>query len=319
MKRILTFPILVLIIFALIFGVTMVALSLKSHNREYQDQNLISGNDKVYEKSYSVEPGGKLVVDADVGDITVTGGDKNEVAVTVAARGSGENLSRFTVSSSQDGNTVKVIAKLKHKYFNFFGENSPDVHIDVQVPATFNLHLSTSGGDIALDNVKGTIDGETSGGDLVLRKLDGEVRMNTSGGNISLKHSQGNYTLETSGGNIGGVDVNGPIHFETSGGNIELRESDGKVYASTSGGDITVELKDNKGVDLSTSGGNLSVRLPKTIAAEVRAEASGGDVSCDFPFEGKLREGSLRGKINGGGNLIRLETSGGDIVINPME
>ena len=76
---------------------------------------------------------------------------------------------------------------------------------------------------------------------------------------------------------------------------------------------------DNKGIDLETSGGNLVVKLPKSISAEVSAQTTGGDVNCDFQFSGKLREGNLQGKINGGGNLIKLETSGGDIVISSVE
>ena len=51
------------------------------------------------------------------------------------------------------------------------------------------------------------------------------------------------------------------------------------------------------------------------FSADVRAEATGGDVSCEFPFEGRMKDESLHGKINGGGNQIRLESSGGSIAI----
>jgi DUF4097 and DUF4098 domain-containing protein YvlB len=91
------------------------------------------------------------------------------------------------------------------------------------------------------------------------------------------------------------------------------------MYASTSGGNIRASLKSNQGIELSTSGGNINVRVPATIKADVRAEASGGDVSCEREFSGKLKEGSMDGKINGGGNLIRLDTSGGDITIDSFD
>ena len=111
----------------------------------------------------------------------------------------------------------------------------------------------------------------------------------------------------------------GSLDVETSGGNIIIKNSDAKLTASTSGGDIQVELKDNKGINLSTSGGNITVSLPKSISAQVDATTTGGDVSCDFAFAGKIKDGSMHGKINGGGNLIQVETSGGDIVINSIE
>jgi hypothetical protein len=319
MKKLIAIPILILILFALLFCATMVGVSLRSQKSTWNDEMIMTGGNKVYEKTYQVQPDGKLIIDADVGDIIITGSDKNEVTISVTARGSEEKLKRFSVSSSQEGNTIRIDGKMKRQYLNMFGENTPNVRFDVQVPKVYNLRLNTSGGDIALDDIKGSLEGETSGGDLDLRHLEGKVRMNTSGGNVNLKSSEGDFVLETSGGNMAGDDVTGPVHLETSGGNIELQNCDGKVFASTSGGNIHAALKDNKGVELSTSGGNLSVRLPKTISADVNADASGGDVSCDFPFSGKLREGTLRGKINGGGNVIRLETSGGDIVINSLE
>jgi DUF4097 and DUF4098 domain-containing protein YvlB len=139
--------------------------------------------------------------------------------------------------------------------------------------------------------------------------------MSTSGGNVDISRSHGDVFLETSGGNMTGDAVEGTIHMQTSGGNIGLTDCDGKVSASTSGGNIRAAMRDNKGIDLSTSGGNLRVFLPPGAKGEVNAEASGGDVSCDFPFSGKIKEGHMNGSINGGGPLIRLETSGGDISI----
>ncbi len=308
----------VLVVFAVLFGATMVALSVRTHGARTQEHFTWGANHNV-EKTFSVQPGGKIVIDADAGDVSIVGTDKQEVAIRVVAHGSEANLNRYKVDFSQEGNTVRVEGRFERKHFMFFESNSIDAHYDVEVPREFNLMLKTSGGNIVVQNVKGSIEGSTAGGDIDLTKLDGPVNLSTSGGNVTIQQATGEFTLETSGGNITSDDVTGGIHLETSGGNIEVRNSDGKVYASTSGGNIRVVLKDNKGIDLSTSGGNLVVRLPKAISADVRAEASGGDVSCDFPFNGKVREGRMNGKINGGGNLIRLETSGGDIVLNSVE
>jgi len=308
----------VLVVFALLFGATMVALSIRSHAAKPQERFEWGTNQNV-EKTFSVQPGGKIVIDADAGDVSIVGTDKQEVGIRVVAHGSEENLQRYKVNFSQDGNTVRVEGHFRQKHFLFFGSNSIEVHFDIEVPREFNLSMQTAGGNIIVQNIKGSVDGSTAGGDIELTKLEGTVNLSTSGGNVTVKEGIGDFVLETSGGNITGDDLNGGIRFETSGGNIDIRNSDGKVYASTSGGNIRATLKDNKGVELSTSGGNLVVRLPKTVSADVHAEASGGDVSCDFPFNGKLREGKMNGKINGGGNLIRLETSGGDIVLNEVE
>jgi DUF4097 and DUF4098 domain-containing protein YvlB len=228
-------------------------------------------------------------------------------------------MDKFNVEFSQDANTVRVTGRAEKRAFRLFDNNSLQVRYEIHLPKNFNLHLETAGGNIVLSGVDGSLQGETSGGDLNLSDLSGTVHMHTSGGNISLRNTRGDLVAETSGGNIRGENVSGSIHVETSGGNITFRESDGKLYASTSGGDIRVSLTDNKGIDVSTSGGSITLTLPKTISANVQAETTGGDVTCDFSFAGHLRDGSLNGTINGGGNLIKAETSAGDIVINEAD
>lgn len=308
----------VLVACAVLFAATMIGLSVRSHPY-VRGESYGPGGDKKSEKTFSVSPGGKLIVKADEGDITISGTESSEVSVRVYARGSDEQLRRFDVQMNQEGNDVRIDGRQERKYFHLFENNSLDVQYDIHVPRDFNLDLGTAGGNITVDNVKGAVDGGTSGGDLDLSRLEGKVNLTTSGGNIGIRESNGGFTLETSGGNIRAEAIVGDMSLETSGGNIDLRNGDGKLTASTSGGNIRVQLRDNKGIDLSTSGGNLTVRLPKTTSGDVRAEATGGDVNCEFEFSGKLKDGSLNGKINGGGNPIRLETSGGDIMINSIE
>jgi DUF4097 and DUF4098 domain-containing protein YvlB len=309
---------LILVVCALLFGATMIALSLR--NRTVSDvASSRWGNDKKIEKTFTVAQGGILRLDADEGDITLVGTQANEVSVRITARGTEERVQRYDVTFNEDGNTVTIDGRQDRHYFQLFNSGGFEVRYEVKVPSSFNLDLHTSGGNISVSNVKGKVDGETSGGDLDLTGLDGHVKLATSGGNVTVRKSTGELFLETSGGNMTGDGVSGSIHMETSGGNIDLLDSEGKLFASTSGGNIHVAMKDNKGIDLSTSGGNLSVKLPKDVHADVTAEASGGDVSCDFPFAGKIKEGRMNGKINGGGEIIKLETSGGDITINSIE
>ena len=308
----------ILIVLAVAFGATMIALSVRTRSFD-RSTNSVLGDDKKIERTFPVKSDGTLYLDSDVGNISVVGTDKEELEVRVVATGSDEQLRKFDVSFDQTGNDVKVKGELKRKHFGWFGDNWLDIQFEIRVPSSYNLSLRTSGGNIEIENVKGKINGETSGGNLDFTGLNGDVSMSTSGGNVTIKKSDGNFKLETSGGNMIAESITGPLHMETSGGNIDITGLDGKVDASTSGGNVHASLKSNKGVDLSTSGGNISVKLPKTVTAHVKAEASGGDVTCDLEFSGRIKDGTMNGKINGGGELIKLETSGGDIIINSNE
>lgn len=308
----------VLVILALAFAATMIALSVRDRH-SYRVETGEWGSPTTMDKKFTVKSGDKLVVDADEGDVTITGTDGDELTVRVSERGSKDMLSQYHITFDQSGDVVTIRGKHERKLFHFFDYNSSEIHFDISLPRQFNLHLETSGGDMNISDVEGEMYGETSGGNIVVDKLKGKITFSTSGGNVEFANSSGDMSFETSGGNIKGQNCEGPLRVQTSGGNIRLTGLDGKVHAETSGGDIRLDAKDNKGIDLSTSGGSVVVNLPKNISGNVRAETTGGDVSCDFPFQGKSKDGSLNGTINGGGEYIRLESSGGDIEIHSVD
>jgi hypothetical protein len=71
-------------------------------------------------------------------------------------------------------------------------------------------------------------------------------------------------------------------------------------------------------VYVETSGGDIDIRVPAGTGALIDASTSGGEVICDLPItmNGKLDESRIRGTINGGGEMIRARTSGGDIRVS---
>ena len=309
---------LLLVAIAVLFGAAMIALSVKRGERAGDETDSWSDGKDV-DRKFSVKAGDKLVLDADEGDVTIIGTDAEEVSVHVFMKGSDSRLRRYRLDMGQSGSVVTIRGREERRVFYWFNDNSIDVRFDIQVPRKFDLRVGTSDGDLRIEHVEGNILGETSGGDVEGSDLTGKVKISTSGGNMRMRKLSGEIAMETSGGDVHGEDVSGTIRAETSGGSISFLRSEGALHAETSGGDIRVELSGNNGIDLSTSGGSILVTLPKSTTGDVSAETSGGEVSCDFAFSGKVQEGSLHGKINGGGNRIRLETSGGDIMIHAVE
>ena len=60
--------------------------------------------------------------------------------------------------------------------------------------------------------------------------------------------------------------------------------------------------------------------LPRSVAVDLDAESSGGKVVSAIPVtttvSGEQKPGNLRGKINGGGPMLSLRASAGDIRLN---
>jgi hypothetical protein len=282
---------------------------------------------RTVEKTFTVQSGGLLKVQTSGGDITVVNGvSDSEVKVTAKERidadsdaKADELLKELTLTIEQQGGNITALAKYEKKGGWHWGNTPVSVSFTVVLPRNFNVDLNTSGGNIDLASIAGKARLRTSGGNLKLDRVEGEVDGNTSGGNISLHEGTAAVKLSTSGGDIDVARAGGEADLSTSGGNINIDSVRGRVTATTSGGNVKAGIEGAlKGdCDLSTSGGTVVVSVDKGVAFDLKAHTSGGTVDVDGLTisleQGGLRKSSLSGKVNGGGPLLSLGSSGGDI------
>jgi len=267
----------------------------------------------IREKSFQVKDWQNVYVNASGADVKVESWDKEEVYVKIFANRNAEEKMRFDIY--QEGDVVKVIAKKRGSFFSWFG-NSFNVRIEIMTPKNFNTHVETSGGDIRVSNLTGGFKLDTSGGDISLINTEGKVNAETSGGNITLNRQKGSMNLSTSGGDIICAEAEGDLYAETSGGDIKIDLNEGKLHAETSGGDITIIYSGvNRGITAETSGGDIKVKLPSDFKAKVHLETSGGGIHNNFSNSRseRVRRGEVDAMFNGGGEILRLETSGGEV------
>ena len=323
-------------------GVCLVALSSAAHAAE-----------KRLDRTFSVAPGGRLTIESDGTDLRVEGTRRQPGHRAHPAERLGAHAGAHDVDRRPSGNDVAVAAKHGNgKWTDWFGGWNLDGRIEVQVPRDYNIDIRTSGGDIKVGQLKGDARGRTSGGDIQVVDIQGPVEMHTSGGDVRVEQVEGATRLGTSGGDIEIARLNGDLDAKTSGGYIHLDDVvgkvmartssgnvvargvrgdsdlktsggdiratiDGKIAAHTSGGDVTAELVGaNRGISVSSSGGDLTVRVPKDTKGELNAATSGGSVRTELPVTTtEMGERKLTGTINGGGNPIHARTSGGSIKV----
>jgi DUF4097 and DUF4098 domain-containing protein YvlB len=178
-----------------------------------------------------------------------------------------------------------------------------------------------SGGDIVIGEAGGNVLAQTSSGSIRLGTVQGTSDLKNSGGNISIQTARGDATLSTSSGSIRLSRAAGKVDAHNSGGSISVGEAQDVVLAHTSSGDISVNLA---GVPKSecrfeVSGGGIKLGIPHPAGFDIDARASGGNVVSTFPIgttvNGSTQRGSVQGKINGGGTVLVLRSSSGDIRI----
>jgi hypothetical protein len=299
------------------------------------------------QRTFSVRPGGRLIMDVEPGSIEVKTTSDTRIVVDVFRKVEGagdtraeEILRQHEVNFEQQGNDLMIRAKFPHENFRLWRRPGLQVRYIVSIPTEFNVDLKTSGGGIRVDDLRGEVRVKTSGGGLQFGKIEGPIIGNTSGGGISLAGCNGKVEVRTSGGGInigsgagdllaetsgGGIEIAdfvGDAVVRTSGGAIRINRIEGSIDASTSGGPIVAALsgQPKKDCRLHTSGGGITVELDEALALNINAEASGGGVTTELPLtvQGELRKGLLRGTLNGGGQALILQTSGGSIHLRKL-
>ncbi len=299
-------------------------------------------NDNTIERTFTVTPGGTLIIDSDFGSIEVNTAADSKVNIAVIQKFNGwdkrkikDFMDNFNIDFSQSGNDVTVTAKSQKK--RSWGWNDVKIKFLVQVPRDYNVNLKTAGGSISVEDLMGAAKAHTSGGSLTFGNISGPVTGKTSGGSISLESSEGDADLKTSGGSINTGKVKGGVDAQTSGGSITIKKAGGAVTAKTSGGSINVEevmgsidAKTSGGSvtahitrqppgnsRLETSGGSVTLYLADGIAVDIDAKTGRGKVKSDLDISGERDENVrwIKGKINGGGPEVYLRTSGGNVYL----
>ena len=208
-----------------------------------------------------------------------------------------------------------------------------------------DLGLHTGGGSIVVRHANGKVIAETGGGSIEIQSGGQGAVIETGGGSITVRQCNGRVKASTGGGNIDLGDIGGPADIDTGGGSIRLTSAKGPVRAQSGGGGIelygvpsaraetgaggiTVKLVNAGGERndsvLETSAGDITVYIASDVAVNVRANVDMGNghrITSDFPDIHISSEGdqwgpktlSAEGKLNGGGPLLKVRTTTGNI------
>ncbi len=162
--------------------------------------------DSLFEKTVTAQPGGTLDLDLDTGgDITIVGTDDQKVSVRGKLGGSDWR------ETSVDLEERHGSARLVSRYEGSSGDTRFDNAFTIRVPKRFNVRLSSAGGDVRIENVDGSFEGQTGGGTIALERATGEAHLSTGGGDVHVARSKLDGSVSTGGGTV---------HFDQVTGNI---------------------------------------------------------------------------------------------------
>ena len=283
----------------------------------------VRGAEDLVAKSFPVSSGGRLVLNADRGNVQIRVSDAPSVDVQVrrtldkvAAARAREIFEKHEVTFSQGDGEVRVTGTSKSKVgFSFNTDESRlQVSYVVTVPKKFNLDLRTAGGSISVEALEGQVASRTSAGNLNLGSINGGVTAETAGGSIEIVSGRG-ITAKTSAGNIRVREAVGDAALETHGGSITIDQAGGGVKARTSAGNIGIGVVAGN-VSASTSGGSIEI---KKAGGTVKADTSAGNITLGDAAQvitAQTHGGSITAHVTGPlTQASELRTSAGNITL----
>ncbi len=211
----------------------------------------------------------------------------------------------------QEGNNIHI------EYVNM---RNISVDYEISVPADTTVRTRSGSGDQTIEGTRGNVDTQTGSGDVKLANLKGELQLQTGSGNIRARQISGAVKGGTGSGDVEIEEVaSGNIDLHTGSGNITARGVQGEFRGETGSGDVTAEGTQTGSWEIHTGSGNVHVRLPGNAAFDADISTSSGTVDVGEPIEmtvqGRVGDThkQIRGKVHGGGPLLRVRTGSGDI------
>jgi hypothetical protein len=236
-----------------------------------------------WSKTYTISGKPDLRVETSDANINVSTWDQNTIEARVTTRSYKIGENGIRIDEHQSGDTVEIDVHFPHSHGITIDWGQHRVDVDIHMPREGRVDLHTGDGKIEIANLKGEMQLRSGDGSQEINDVDGKLRALTGDGHIR---------------------ANG--RFDE----LDLKTGDGSVEARATGGSALAA-----GWRLETGDGTVTLEVPGDLAADVDLHTGDGHIDLDMPIttEGKIREGEIHGKLNGGGNLLTIHTGDGSI------
>jgi lia operon protein LiaG len=223
--------------------------------------------------------------------------------VTIAARGGGLDAHADLRIGVPSGRRVALyLAVGKVAVTNVSGELSINA---ASAPVTTSgtrgeLEIDVGSGAVQVTKATGDLSVDTGSGAVTVSEVRGEsISIETGSGEVAVSSLRSNQlSIDTGSGNIEGTALISPqVSLETGSGSV-IADLSGEVW----------------NVNVQTGSGDITLKVPPTLAAEVDIETSSGEIETDFEVAvTRHSRDHMTGRIGEGGGKIDIETGSGGI------
>jgi len=263
-----------------------------------------------WQKSYPVS--GKASVAVSTGDASTevrSCGSCREVRIRV--EWNDREPGDYFLNEFKSGDQVNFELKEKpHFGFHIGGGMRRGPHVTVETPSVADLNARTADGALKVSGIQGSLELHTSDGAVDVWDVAGTVRLTASDGAIRIHNASGTLESRSSDGSVAIDGRFTAVQVHTSDGSLDLTLAEGSKLTAAS--------------HIESSDGQVKVRLPRSLAADLDVHTSDGRIDCSLPvttegYNSSNSSGhSLRGRLNAGGAPLAIHTSDGNVTISAL-
>jgi len=234
-----------------------------------------------WSKTYNISGAPDLRVETSDGNIRVDTWDQKTIEATVTTAHYKIGPGGIEVDEHQTGDVVEINVRYPHRLLTI--NLNRRVDIEIHVPRQGRVNLRSGDGNIELAGFAGEMELRSGDGSQSIHGVDGRLRATTGDGHIN---ADGRFDA---------------LELKTGDGRVDLRAGSGSTLAEE--------------WEVRTGDGSVSVEVPQDLAADLHLHTGDGHIDVNVPLttEGRISGNDVRGKLNGGGRVMTIQTGDGSI------
>lgn len=284
--------------------------------------NIKNGTKVDVEKTEALQGLERIAAETTSEDIRIIPSESGDVKVHLYGTYLASDKSvKPTLVVERSGDSLKIkVDWNRHTMLLRFQDN---LKLDVYIPTQYaaQLEVQSTSGEIAAEGFTlNSFKAKATSGNLEVNRMNaGTAEIATTSGNTKLSGTYDRFSYQSTSGSLTATDfVSRTSTLESTSGEIEVTGKPGDLKANSSSGKVNLEYEEyNNRVEVTTTSGEVGIRLPENAGFSLDFSSNSGNAECSFPITTSDNpDGNrLKGTVGSGAGSILVRTTSGEFSI----
>ena len=152
------------------------------------------------------------------------------------------------------------------------------IDFNITLPRYAEVKVEAGAGNVSIRDVKSQMKVTSGAGNVAIIDARKEIEVHTGSGNVDVSYTAegfGKTIIKSGAGNVSVANAGGSVDIKTGNGLVEVKQR---------------ELPAKEDIDIKTSTGNITLRLPRDVNATVQAKTKTGNIGNGANWERKKKK-----------------------------